>query len=245
MIQGDRPRLVSLPARQGIEGPAIAILMPTRGRPTIETLMALSNLDGLVTVLCPIARKGVVEARNDLAARALQISEQANFIPRLGWYALWIDDDAFWRPGAIARLLEALQTPGVDIAAGWFTGRSAYANPKAFYRDGTWPTPGKDCKDGDLVEIERAGFHFVMHRMSVLEKVGEKPFTPEGTRQEGEDMAFCERARAAGLRLWVHTGVPVAHVDDDGTAYVPGEGPLRVIGVQLAKAEAQRDYAGV
>lgn len=246
-------RFLEAPQRPVVDEPALILLMPTRGRPTVETLKAVMHLDGIKAVILTVARKGIVDARNELAAEAQKIPGQAPFIPRRGWYALWCDDDAFWRPGTVTRLLNDLQQPGVDVVAGWFGGRSERANPKAFREDGSWPVPGKDCALGDVVEVAKVGFHFVAHRLAILNALGRDPFTLEGTGERGEDLAFCARVREAGCRIWADTGAPVAHVDDDGDgkrrenglAYLPGEDALRVIGTQLAKAETYRDYGGL
>lgn len=231
---------------QMIDAPALIILMPTRGDVKIETVASLHGaLDGLPTWLVPGARKGVVQARNELAETALRIPPKAGVVPRYGWWVLWVDDDAFWRPKTILRMLDALKEPDIDILAGWFTGRSAYAAPKAYKADDTWPSPGAGgYEEGGIVEVARVGFHFVMHRLEVLQRVGPDPFFLLGTQERGEDLAFCARARDAGLRIWVHTGCPIAHVDSTGVAYLPGEGPMRVEGAQLQKIESTRTYDG-
>jgi hypothetical protein len=244
-LPASAPKLVDMQRRPEVQGPGIIVLLPTRGRPTVETLTALGHLDGLPSVVIPIPRKTVIDARNQLAATALKVPKVSPYASELGWYALWVDDDAFWRPGTVMRMLQSLVlAPNVDVLAGWFGGRSAFAGPKCYREDGTWPRPGQpgDCEDGDVVEVHSFGFHFVMHRLALLEELGDNPFTVDGSGEPGEDLAFCARARAAGKRLWVHTGAQVAHVDDDGVAYLPGEGPMEVVGSHLRKAASTREY---
>jgi SEC-C motif len=239
----DEPKKVAMQKDQEVNAPALVVLMPSRGRVTTETLVSMGHLDGLKALVMPVSRKGVVEARNELAKDCLRIPAKAGFIPKWGWFCLWVDDDAFWRPGTVLRLMKALADPQIDIVAGWFCGRSAHAGPKAYKADGAWPRPGVegDCSDGDIVEVARVGFHFVLHRMEILEQLGDNPFSLDNG-EPGEDLAFCKRARDAGKRIWVHTGCPVAHVDDDGIAYLPGEGPMRVVGAQLQKTDSTRTY---
>jgi len=237
-----------------IQKPGITVLLPTRGRPTIETLCAMAATDSIPLIVIPASRMGIIAARNELAKSAPKFPNHAGFIPKLGWYALWVDDDAFWRNGTISRILKSHITteathPGTEhIVAGWFTGRSAHAAAKAYRADGTQPKPGRidDCDDGDVVEVDRVGFHFVLHRQSLITKMhteyGENLFSPEGTSELGEDTAFCRRARNMGARIWVDTGCPIAHIDDDGVAYLPGEGPMRVVGSELHKIETLRNY---
>lgn len=238
---------VPMDPRRHVNSPGIIMLVPTRGRVTVEFLTAANHTDGLPTVLAPIPRKGIVEARNMLVKTAKSVAQQYPVIPDLGWYCLWADDDAFWSPGTVTRMIVALQDRDVDIVAGFFSGRAPLTAPKALRLDGTWPRVGVDgdVQDGQLAEVAKVGFHFVMHRLEVLDRLPDEPFTPEGTDEEGEDFAFCERARAAGLRIWTHTGCLVAHVDDDGVAYLPGEGPMKVVGSQLQRTESTREYEGL
>ncbi|MDE2105368.1 MAG: hypothetical protein KGL39_49535, partial [Patescibacteria group bacterium] len=154
---------ISAKPRQAVEGPAIALLLPTRGNPTIETVQCLQNMDGYRTAILPAARMDVVKARNKLASDVKKICEKAPFIPKGGWLALWVDDDAFWRPGTVKQLVtKLLDDKDIDVIAGWFSGRSAFSNPKAFYANGNWPSIGQDCQVGDVVEVARVGFHFVL-----------------------------------------------------------------------------------
>lgn len=203
----------------------------------------MASTDGVPTMLFYQARKGVIQARNELAKSATLFPPTAPFIPKLGWFVLWFDDDAYWQTGTFTRMLKALQNPGVDILAGWFSGRSPRQGPKAYREDGTWPRPGTaECEDGDIVEVAKCGFHFVMHRVEVLTSLGETPFNIDGTGELGEDVAFCKKARDAGYRVWTHTGCPIAHIDEDGTAYLPGENELRVVGGDLQRVDTTRKY---
>lgn len=236
------PVLRPTPQKAKVDAPALIVCMPTRGNVTIETVMALSRMDRVPVTMRTTSRLGVVEARNKLAEMALAAPEKAGYEPA-EWFVLWIDSDAFWPVGTVATMLETLQRcPEVDILCGFFGPRSALSNPTARYADGHWVKPGTDCNFGEVVEIARTGFHFTMHRLSALEKMPEKPFTDAAG--EGEDYAFCAKARQAGLRIWVHTGLPVAHIGDDGFAYLPGDQPYIVVDGQLCKsAQAQaRDY---
>lgn len=99
----------------------------------------------------------------------------------------------------------------------------------------SYPKPGIDCTMRSLVEIEVCSFHFVMHRLDVLERVGANPFETDGSC--GEDVAFCRRVREKGGRIYCAPGLLVAHVDpNDGVAYLPGEPPCRVEGNVLKRS---------
>lgn len=172
-----------------------------------------------------------------LRVRGLWRDNPLPWIPR-EWIVLWLDDDAYWPPNTFAQVKAILRNcPQVDMVAGYFGTRLPFATPLAF-RDkndsNSFPKVNVDCQMGDLVEVERVSFHFVAHRVSVLEKVGQNPFTLPEEGTIGEDFAFCDRARAAGCRIVCATGLPIAHIDPrDGAAYIPGMPALRVEQGQL------------
>lgn len=213
------------------------VCMPTRGSLSVETHTALtSNNDGSEIVFARTARKPIVEARNSLAEVAPQIVKN-NPLPwePKAWYVLWVDDDAYWTPNTFTQLKAILGSyPQIDIVAGYFGMRLPFTYPCAF-RDKnngeSFPRINVDCQQGQLVEVERVGFHFVAHRLSVLEKVGPNPFAipADAEKNVTEDFAFCDRARAAGCSIVCATGLPIAHIDvRDGAAYIPGAPVLRV-----------------
>lgn len=226
---------------QELDSPAIILCMPTRGRPAVETMASMGAVDGVPTIFLYCPRKGVIQARNELARDCLKIRDNPSFQPKLGWFVLWVDDDAFWQSGTFTKMLQGMSYRHIDVLAGWFSGRAPLSRPKAAKLNGSSPTMD-DHYEGRIVEVATIGFHFVMHRAELLEELPENPFEPEGTSALGEDIAFCQRARAIGKRIFVHAGCPVAHIDDDGTAYLPGEPPMRVMGGELVRRSSERDY---
>lgn len=244
---GKSIKLLAQPTKEIINAPAVTLLTPSRGACRVEFVKAMGFTDNLPTLSFIEIGKGVIEARNTLAAQALKCKDAAPFTPT-EWYAIWADDDAYWISGTFTRLLTALQSPDVDIVAGWFGPRKEHAAPKAFYRDGTYPNPDADgIERGTLVEVSHIGFHFVAMKHSVLEKIGPDPFTPKG--EEGEDIAFCNRALELGMRIWTHTGVPVGHMGEvqiDGTGdrnvYLPFMKPLLIDGVNMVEKLDPRKY---
>lgn len=234
---GKPAALAPAPPRQVLNGPAIMCLLPTRGAISVETVQSLSRTDRLTVMLQGVARKPVDIARNELASITRSAIKTAPFTPLGGWFILWIDDDAWWRAGTLLRAVQALyEHPEIDLLAGWFGPRSPKSCPAVRREDGSWPRPGVDCQWGDIVEIARTGFHFVLHRAALFDAMPSEPFTLE-EGDEAEDFAFCRRAREAGKRLWVHTGLEIAHIDADGLAYLPGEPAFVVAGAELLKTE--------
>lgn len=235
-------RLVPAPQMAEVQGPGLIVLMPTRGRVTIETVTALSHLDGIPAVMRTASRMAVSDARNALAKMSLDVPVKARFSPKGGWYCLWVDDDAWWRRGSVLMALQTMvEHPEIDVLAGWFGPRSAYANPAMRNAQGSWPRPGIDCQLGDVVEIDRCGMHWAIHRLDLLERLSITQLDGKvfslAPGDEAEDYSFCRRVRESGGRIWAHTGIPVAHIGDDGQAFVPGEAPYRVVDDELLKSE--------
>ena len=104
------------------------------------------------------------------------------------------------------------------------------------------PAPGApDVENDGALEVCLAGFHWVLHRASVLRKIGPDPFTPIDNLSE--DFSFCKRAKRAGLRLFEAKDVVIPHVDvDRGLAFLPGQPAWTSIGSSLVPPEAQRRH---
>jgi hypothetical protein len=231
---GEKYKKCCLPKEEAARKPqtgqdAVLVLMPTRGQICVETQLAIENnmLDVPHRMLVRQGRKPIVEARNTLAKFALHLQKENPFAftPR-ELFAMWIDDDAWFPPGLPATMLRCMgDFPKVDALFGMFGVRSPYAPVSAWRISAdrnSFPKVGIDCKPHDVVDIAEAGFHLVMMRLSLLERLGENPFDPRN-ESESEDIAFCRRAKEIGARLAVGMGFPVLHIDArDGTAYQPG-----------------------
>ena len=209
---------------------AVIVCLPTRGSVSHETLLSLEqNMGGVKHGIMRVARKPVAEARNILAAHVLKNRDSLfPFKPR-ETFILWVDDDAWLPPGLVPTMLEAMNDPQlerVDALFAWFCTRAPFAKPVAYCRLDdleSFPKIGIDCKHGDVVPIEAGGFHTVLMRPSLLERIGPDPFTPNPAYQEGEDFAFCRRAKAIGAVMAVGTSLPSVHIDPrDGTGYMVG-----------------------
>lgn len=212
----------------------LVVCIPTRGAVSVETLLSLEyNMGGIKHAIIRVARKPVAEARSILAKTALECiaSNPFPFTPR-ETFILWVDDDAWLPPGLVPQMVQAMNDPRLaklDALFAWFCARAPYAKPVAYRNladSESFPKVGLDCKNGDVVPIEMAGFHTVIMRRRLLERIGPDPFTPSPDGNEGEDGAFCRRAKAIGALMAVGTALPSVHVDPrDGTCYMPGMPP--------------------
>lgn len=208
---------------------ALIVCMPTRGSVSVETLLSIEhNMGGVKHAVLRIARKPVAMARNMLAQRALEVVKENpfDFTPR-ETFILWVDDDAWLPPGLVPTMISAMRDlHRLDALFAWFCTRMPYAEPVAYRRFDdmeSFPKLGIDCQHGDVVPIEMAGFHTVLMRARLLEKIGPEPFTPISEQTDSEDWAFCRRAKAIGALMAVGTSLPSVHVDPrDGTGYAVG-----------------------
>ncbi len=234
---------------------AILLGLPTRGSLSVETFNALAaHHDGFRILPVTSSRLPVAQARNLIAAQMVEMVKTCPWPKKPEFFALWADSDSWWPEKTIAQAVGILQSRAeVDVLAASFCTRLPFAPRMAWQRENdseSYPRPGVDCTMRSLVEMEVCAFHFVLHRVSLLDRLGSEPFKTDGSI--GEDVAFCRRVRQMGARLFCAPGLLVAHVDpNDGVAYLPGEPPCRVEGNRLMrsglthvapKAAEQREY---
>lgn len=229
--------------------PGLIFLTPMRGGqlswPTASCLIRDSKLPDVGIIHLAAENMPVAQARNFLAKKALEVPKRVNANMRPGFFCLWADSDAFWPAGTIERMLHTLRAnPRIDILAGFFCKRVPFSAPLAYRGEKTIEL-GADFSMGDLVEVDHAGGHFFMHRLELLERLPEHPFTPLPDIPP-EDLSFYARAREASCRIYVDTRSVVAHLDaDTGLAYVPGAPAQRVTDfgtLEAAPIGAEREY---
>ena len=67
---------------------------------------------------------------------------------------------------------------------------------------------------GRVIEVDATGAGCLLFNMEVFDKV-KWPWFKQDVRDGkpvGEDIYFCSRARAAGIRIWVDTSIEVGHL---------------------------------
>jgi hypothetical protein len=198
----------------------------------IETLHALwSNLDGLAPHLFSVARKSVSDARNEIAREARGFPDAL---------LLWVDDDAWWAPGTIERMIELLgRLHEFDVVAGWFTARAPFFPPMAFREDDTPVTLEEGKTAPELIEVSLVGGHCLMHRVSLLAALSDDPFSIPAGSPDPEDFVFARRVRAAGGRIFVAPELPIAHIEaSTGLAYLPNIAAGRIIDNKFSACSA-------
>jgi GT2 family glycosyltransferase len=162
--------------------------------------------------------------------RVRAIAAQACLAQGTPDYVLWIDSDNPPSLDSFRQLVTQMQDsekrpemPSIDIIGAWYR----YSGPDS---EQTYIAAGceMDCskqlteaevlraaEKGELLEdIAYIGFGLLLMKGSVLEKLGPQGFTPILTDGEGgfmsDDVSWCERAKQAGYRIFIH---PLAFVE--------------------------------
>lgn len=160
---------------------------------------------------CTLAMKAgslIYTSRNDLATQALRMEADLVF---------WMDSDMTFAPDTLLRMIDTLQEKDLDILTGLYFRRVQPYSPVLFDR---LDITGEVCEwsefseipDG-LFEVGGCGFGCVLMRTEVFLDVQGKfgnMFAPLGNN--GEDVAFCWRARQCGYKIWCDPSVECGHV---------------------------------
>lgn len=160
---------------------------------------------------CSLAMKAgslIYAARNDLATTAIQMDAD---------YVLWLDSDMTFAPDTLVRMMKTIKGNNIDILTGLYFRRVPPYSPVLFDKldiDGVscdW-SEFKDIPEG-LFEVGGCGFGCVLMKTEVFYDVQSRfstMFAPIGNN--GEDVAFCWRARECGYKIWCDPSVACGHV---------------------------------
>lgn len=206
--------------------PIGTIVIPTRDHMNAATVTSLVMTD------FRWLPKGTTVDHN-IVQGSILTSQRNEGIQRMrGDWILYIDDDMVWSPDAVGRLVEAREEHDLDILGGLCFRRSEPYAPTLYMRES--PTSGgynflERWAEDEIVEVDATGAAFLLIHKRVFEMIAGGPMPPyehrvreggpppnyfrwEGTL--GEDLRFCQDAKAAGARIWVHTGIPIGHVTE-------------------------------
>ena len=140
----------------------------------------------------------LAEARNVLLVEALKTNADR---------ILFADDDIAFTVDDVRALLAVEE----DVVAGAYTTRT----PRGVVAGD--PIEG-GAKRGALLPMRCVGMGLTMLSRACVERMVEAhpmtafEFRAEGGRVHGEDEVFCQKWRAMGGAVWMHTGVRVGHV---------------------------------
>lgn len=150
----------------------------------------------------------IYTSRNDLATAAIQIDAD---------YVFWLDSDMVFKPDTLIRMMETLKANDLDILTGLYFRRVPPYSPVLYNKieiDGVACefSEFKTIPDG-LFEVGACGFGCVLMKTDVFFDVQSKfgnMFAPIGNN--GEDVAFCWRARQCGYKVVCDPTMICGHV---------------------------------
>lgn len=169
----------------------------------------------------------ISHARNRIAYQFLHLPHKPEW--------LWlVDDDMRWPADSFEKLLTQARPDRIIGGLCFAYGPEGRVIPTIFFRDelGRHKAVDEDYKipSDSLLQVAGTGAAFlVVHRDALIEIAKQTPRSPNPwfrehempvTDQEtgkiipwwvSEDLFFCDMAERAGISIWIHTGVEVAH----------------------------------
>ena len=150
----------------------------------------------------------IYTSRNSLATTAIQ--SEADFV-------FWLDSDMVFKPDTLVRMMDTLKKNDLDILTGLYFRRVPPYSPVLFDKldiEGVKADYSEYSKiPDDLFEVGACGFGCVLMKTDVFFDVQSKfgnMFAPIGNN--GEDVAFCWRARQCGYKVFCDPSVICGHV---------------------------------
>lgn len=150
----------------------------------------------------------IYAARNEIATAAIQADAD---------YVFWLDSDMVFKPDILVKMMATLKENDLDILTGLYFRRVPPYSPVLFDE---LDIDGQACKFSEfdtipegLFEVGGCGFGCVLMKTDVFFDVQSKHgnmFAPIGNN--GEDVAFCWRARDCGFKIYCDPNVICGHV---------------------------------
>ena len=170
-----------------------------------------------------------------------------------GDWILFTDDDMYWDPPMIKRLVDTRDEHDLDIVGGLCFQRGEPYQPTMYMRNN--PTSGgynflEKWDDGAVLEVDATGLAFLLITKRAIEKVLGGALPDFEQRQKlppppifkwdgryGEDFSFCQEAKDVGLSIFVDTSVKIGHL---GTLQIDEKTFLRELALRSPEDEMIR-----
>lgn len=150
----------------------------------------------------------IYAARNELATAAIRDDYD---------YVFWLDSDMVFHPDTLIRMMDTARKHDLDMLTGLYFRRVPPYSPVLFkkldIRGNTCDWSEFDSIPEGLFEVGACGFGCVLMKTDVFLDVQSKHgnmFAPIGNN--GEDIAFCWRARDCGFKIWCDPSIICGHV---------------------------------
>lgn len=187
----------------------ILIAVPCMDQVPFTFAQSLSTLEKIGE--CKLAMKSgslIYTSRNSLAMTAIQM--EADFV-------FWLDSDMVFKSDTLVRMMDTLKKNNLDILTGLYFRRVPPYSPVLFDKleqngEITEFSEFKTVPEG-LFEVGGCGFGCVLMKTDVFFDVQSKfgnMFAPRGNN--GEDVAFCIRARECGYKIYCDPSIVCGHV---------------------------------
>ena len=187
----------------------ILIAVPCMDQVPFTFAQSLSTLEKIGE--CKLAMKSgslIYTSRNSLAMMAIQMD--ADFV-------FWLDSDMVFKSDTLVRMMDTLKKNDLDILTGLYFRRVPPYSPVLFDKleqngEITEFSEFKTVPEG-LFEVGGCGFGCVLMKTDVFFDVQSKfgnMFAPRGNN--GEDVAFCIRARECGYKIYCDPSIVCGHV---------------------------------
>ena len=176
--------------------------------PFAQSLAMLQKPEGVECTLAMQMGSLIYTSRNSLAQRAIQMDAD---------YVFWLDSDMVFEPDTLVRMLKTLRENDLDILTGLYFRRVRPYTPVLFDKLDirrnicSW-SEFHEIPTG-LFEVGGCGFGCVLMNAGVFLDVQAKHgnmFAPLGNN--GEDIAFCWRARDCGYKIYCDPSIICGHV---------------------------------
>lgn len=187
----------------------ILIAVPCMDQVPFTFAQSLSTLEKIGE--CKLAMKAgslIYTSRNSLAMMAIQM--EADFV-------FWLDSDMVFKSDTLVRMMDVLKKNDLDILTGLYFRRVPPYSPVLFDKleqNGEITEFSEFNKVPDeLFEVGGCGFGCVLMKTDVFFDVQSKfgnMFAPRGNN--GEDVAFCIRARECGYKIYCDPSIVCGHV---------------------------------
>ena len=189
----------------------IMIAVPCMDQVPVAFCQSLALLQRVEdTKLVMIAGSLIYTSRNQLATMAIEHEFD---------YVLWLDSDMVFRPDTLIKMFNTVQEKDIDILTGLYFRRVPPYSPVLFdkldYDSKTDAINFSEFKaiPDEIFEVGGCGFGCVLMDTQVFLEVQSKHgnmFAPIGNN--GEDVAFCVRARDCGFKIYCDPAIVCGHV---------------------------------
>lgn len=187
----------------------IMIAVPCMDQVPVPFVQSLALLEKVGE--CSLVMKSgslIYTSRNEIATYAIETEAD---------YVFWLDSDMVFKPDTLKKMLKTLTENDLDILTGLYFRRVPPYSPVLFDQ---LDLDGEECTFSEfeeipegLFEVGGCGFGCVLMKAEVFLDVQSKHgnmFAP--IANNGEDVAFCWRARDCGFKIYCDPSVICGHV---------------------------------